>query len=1041
MRTDNWVRLSACLGIAVLLLAGAMFFLPTRRARATGGDEVRLLSSGARGIVLDLDVPAYTVEAVEIEGQTYHRLSIGGYSLAGAPGEPELPQRGLLLSIPPEAQVRLAVLETGSTLTKGFRIPPVPEIGVNLPDPCHNPLLEGVPDVQVRFNEDQAVYSCDAFFPSLVAEIGDRGYLRDQRYVQVLVNPVQYNPVTGELKHYHYIKLQVSFSYPRGRLSLSATRAESLAFETVLQNTILNYETAKTWRSHPQPKVQATSDSFDYLTAPSYKISVAQDGIYQLTYSELQAAGLPVGIGGLAPVTFQLFNMGSEVAIYVEGEDDGRFDLDDYILFYGQKMDSKYTDTNVYWLRYGGADGLRMDSKDGTPAGAASPAVFKNTVHLEEDHLYRSQVPRQEGADHWYWNYWYPPSVPTQSYATTLNNISTGSYTCTLRASFQGLSSSGDVDPDHHLELYINDQFVGDAYWDGQTEYVEEHTFPQAYLVEGNNVIRIEAPHDTGASNDSGFTNWFEIDYYDTYTAEGDRLHFSGEVTDTITTWKYHVDGFTTNDIEVFDIFDVTEPVTTTKIVSPTVESYILKFEDTITARREYLALTTAQRLSPLSIVLDTPSDLHATTNGADYIIITHSDFYTDVLPLANHRAAQGPRTLVIDVQDVYDEFSYGIFDAQAIHDFLAYAYANWQPLAPSYVLLVGDGNYDFKNNLGTGEPNYIPPYLAMVDPFQGETAADNRYVTVNGSDILPDMHIGRLLVQTSSQAGTMVGKILNYEQNPPSGDWNKDAIFVADDADVAGDFAALSDDIVDNYIPSSYTAQKVYYKVTHSTVDGTRAAIVDAINEGRLLVNYIGHGYIKYWAGEKIFRIEDIASLNDNDKLPMMLSMTCLDGYFHAPNIILPCLDESIVSAEGKGAVASWSPTGSGLATGHHYLNRGFFTAVFTDNIAEIGMATYLGKLKLYTETGGEGSPFRDLMDTFVLFGDPFMKLNLPACDAADYDNDGRITVADVMQVAAHWDTEWGDANFDRKYDLDDDGDVDIVDVMWVAGRWEEVC
>ena len=113
----------------------------------------------------------------------------------------------------------------------------------------------------------------------------------------------------------------------------------------------------------------------------------------------------------------------------------------------------------------------------------------------------------------------------------------------------------------------------------------------------------------------------------------------------------------------------------------------------------------------------------------------------------------------------------------------------------------------------------------------------------------------------------------------------------------------------------------------------------------------------------------------------------------------------------------------------------------MFTDNISEIGTATYLGKLKLYTETGGEDSPYRDLMDTFVLFGDPFMKLNLPLCDAADYDNDGKITVGDIMQVAAHWDTQWGDALFDRKYDLDDDGDVDITDVMWVAVRWEEEC
>jgi len=165
------------------------------------------------------------------------------------------------------------------------------------------------------------------------------------------------------------------------------------------------------------------------------------------------------------------------------------------------------------------------------------------------------------------------------------------------------------------------------------------------------------------------------------------------------------------------------------------------------------------------------------------------------------------------------------------------------------------------------------------------------------------------------------------------------------------------------------------------------------------------------------------------------MLSMTCATGYFHYPSI--NCLDESLIRAQGKGTIASFSPTGFGMALGHHYLNQGFFTAVFTDTISEIGMATYLGKLNLYENTTG----YHDLIDTFVLFGDPFMKLNLPACDAADFDNDGRITVVDIMRVAAHWGTQWGDENYDRKYDLDDDGPITVADIMRVATQWRNTC
>ena len=1032
-----FARRSSYVSLIFLLVGFLLFSLPSGQAVAVGSERVRILQSHAEDIVLEFQVPLYTSRIAEVDGCAYQRLSIEGYGLSSAPGEPELPQQGFLVGIPPHAEASLAVLATESTVAEGFNVYPVPERRIEPLDPGRE-LLDQSPDFQVEFVKNQPVYAPDAFFPSAVAEIHDGGYLRDLRYVQVLIHPVQYNPVTRELKYHHYIKLQVSFDYPQGRLSLPPSRVESPAFDAVLENSILNYETAKDWRVHLQPRVQATVASLDYLSESSYRISVSRDGIYQLTYSDLLTAGLPVD--SLDPRTFQLFNIGSEVAIYVEGEDDGNFDPSDYVLFYGQKMNTKYTDINIYWLIYGEAIGLRMAETDGGLTGTAiTPSAFKSLLHLEEDHLYRSFLPMQGGTDHWYWDYVYAAGgAASKTYNATLNNLATGSYTPTLRAKLTGGSSSS-INPDHHVKIYINDNLVGEAWWDGMIEHLTEADFPESYLVEGANAIKVECPNDTGAGSEVIMINWFEIEYYDTYVAENDSLDFSG---DEAGTWEYHIGDFTTNDIAVFDIAD---PANATRVMNGVVEpssSYTLKFEDTIADRTEYLAMTTAHRLSPIGIALDTPSDLHSTSNGADYIIITHADFYDEMLPLADHRAGQGLRVMEVDVQDVYDEFSHGIFDPQAIHDFLAYAYTNWLAPAPSYVLLVGDGTFDFKDNMATGVSNYIPPYLASVDPYINETAADNRYVTISGTDILPDMHVGRLPVNSSTEAVVAVNKILHYEQDPPSGDWTQEVLFVADDADAAGDFAALSDAVADSFLPASYMASKIYAGVNYPYENPSvqaKAAIMSNIGEGCLLVNYIGHASTVSWAGEKLFHVGDIGSLASSEKLPMMLPMTCYDGYFHYPGS--PCLGESVVRVEDKGAIASWSATGLGLAHGHDYLDKGFFTAVFTDNIAEIGTATYLGKLKLYTETGGEASPFRDLMDTYVLFGDPFMKLNLPACDAADYDNDGRITVGDVMQVAAHWDTEWGDANFDRKYDLDDDGDVDIVDVMWVAGRWEEVC
>jgi hypothetical protein len=388
--------------------------------------------------------------------------------------------------------------------------------------------------------------------------------------------------------------------------------------------------------------------------------------------------------------------------------------------------------------------------------------------------------------------------------------------------------------------------------------------------------------------------------------------------------------------------------------------------------------LTQAQYHPPLDIVEYTPADLRNSSNGADYIIITHPHFYTDVLPLRDHRAAQGLRTVVIDVRDIYDEFSYGIFDPRAIRDFLSHTYRDWTPPAPSYVLLVGDGNYDFKDHRGLGEPNYVPPYLIYADRAVGETAADNRYVCLDGEgDILPDMDIGRLPAQTAAHASAMVSKIISYEQSLPEGEWKQQVLFVADDRDPeAGDFDILSNEIADNHLPPPYLADKVYYRSPlepgYDSPGQVKAAIFNAFATGRLFINYVGHGSPISWAEDHGFlTVGDVASLPESDKNPMMLPMTCLEGYFIENRF--SSLGESLVRASGKGAVASWSPTSAGESAGQRYLHQGFYDAVFAKGVHQIGPATLLGKLHLYQNAGGG---YRGLIDTYALFGDPAMKL-----------------------------------------------------------------
>jgi uncharacterized repeat protein (TIGR01451 family) len=951
--------------------------LPMPVAAAPPQPELRLLRSDETGVVLELHTPDFEIESIEGD-LVCHRLTVGSYATTDEAGSPQMPVRGAMLGVPPSTELSVTVLEGDIvTLAGRYDLCPAPR-----------PIVEQPPSGTIRYRgqtleRDEAVYASDAFYPASSAEIASTGFIRSQRVAQLRLHPFRYNPATGQLRHVRRLRVRVDFD---GRTALPASKDKTIdgidegPFEQTLRQTLLNAESARAWRTRLEAAAPASRAAAIEQQGPAYRVEVDQDGLYEITPSELAAAGLDVD--SLDPHTLRLHNRGQEVAIHVAGQADGSFAPGDAVLFYGEKTNTRYTDVNVYWLTHGTGPGRRMAQRDGSLSGTATDSdPFEATHRWEEDVNYLTDVPGGAEGDLWFADSVYASGGPdSESYTFTVRNLATVPYSPTVRGQLFGWSRFSPSS-DHHTRVHLNGHLVDDATWDGWRIYQFERTIPRSYLIEGTNVISVECPFDLPpeVAYDIVYPNWFEIDYRDTHVAENDVLLFNE--TDT-GAWEYPISGFTTDTLQIFDVTSPTAPVRILRsTVEPLSDTFTLRFEDTITSPHRYLALPGRQRLSPRTIEADEPSSLRSPANGADYVIITHGDFTADVLPLAEHRRSQGLRTAVVDVADVYDAFNHGIFNPVAIRDFLAYAYKNWTPPAPSYVLLVGDGHYDFKDNFGRGAPVYVPPYLADADPWMGETAADNRYVCVSGDDTLPDMHLGRLPVKTRAEARTQVDKILAYERDPAGGDWNRKALFVADNADDAGDFAALSDAIADHYLPAPYTPEKAYYGVTHPTPVSVTRAITRAINEGRLLVNYVGHASPSFWAWEKLLEKSDLGSLTETPGPPLMVPLTCLEGYYihpSAPERDRSSFAESIVRVAGGGAIASWSPTGLGVSTGHDLLEKGLFQAIFFDGVHQVGPATTRAKLHLYANSGG----YRELLDTYLLFGDPALHLNVLKTD-----------------------------------------------------------
>ena len=534
---------------------------------------------------------------------------------------------------------------------------------------------------------------------------------------------------------------------------------------------------------------------------------------------------------------------------------------------------------------------------------------------------------------------------------------------------------------------------------------------------------------------DKGYVNWLDVGYYDTFVAEGNVLAFGSDPGGL-----YEVTGFTSSDVEVYDVSDMTH---VQRFINTTVAGGTVRFGDASASR--YLALTPAAWLTPLGFAKVTypvspytPADLLDTGNGADYIVISHAGFWPQALRLASYRAVDY-RVALIDVQQIYDQFNGGLMSAESIHDFLEYAYYHWQAPRPAFVVLLGDGTYDMRQYLGNSALTYIPPFLHRVDEINGETAADNLFATLVGDDIMPDVHIGRLPANSLAEAEAMIDKIVAYELGCACGTWGQHVLFVADDLEGGGgNFYAYSNALADGYadpplntikyLPESYASTKVYLGAPPEGNCDTPAAcsyeITQTLNtSGALLVSYIGHSLKTVWGAEdRLLDQATLATLESNSCLPIMLAMTCETGFFHEPQLGFSSLAEAAVRQAGRGAVAYWGSAGGGLASGQDYLEKGFFLALFHGGADRVGVAVTEGKRHLVENT--PPGRYDNLMHMYTLFGDPALKVKVENnCVGLDSDYD---TVPDSVEVgpdpANPLDTD-GDG-IPNYLDTDDDND-----------------
>ncbi len=572
-------------------------------------------------------------------------------------------------------------------------------------------------------------------------------------------------------------------------------------------------------------------------------------------------------------------------------------------------------------------------------AGTSVPTSFGFTVERKERlHLFLSVL---NGDTENYFGAVVTGTPVTQTLHTP-NPELTAAGPARLEVALQGVTTVS-----HEVEVKFNEVVVGTLTFVAREHSVKVLDVPLSLLIAGNNSVKL-----TSTSASVSLVDYVRLTYPHAFRADNNSLRMSLRPSQDVA-----VDGFTSENIRVIDVTDPFAVGVSKPIVEPSGSGFEIKIPGVARkakARLLYAQLAT-QADTPAGFALNAPSNLNLSSNAADLVIIAHKNLITATAPLVAQRQSEGLAVSVVDIEDVYDEFDFGLHGPQAIKNFLSRTATSWTT-KPRYAILLGDSTHDPRNYEGGGDVDFVPTKL--LDATYDETASDDWLSDFN-SDGLAEIAIGRLPARTIAEANLMISKIVGFlPANVP-----QSALLVADDPTGYYFNFEQANNEVEALLPAAMTVQRVDRRTTVGGDAQSRADIVTQLNAGQALVNYSGHGTVDSWRG--VFHTTDANSLTNSNKLPFVVVMDCLNGRFQDPQ--LTGIAEALMKAQNGGSVAAFASSGLTLPDGPHAMSNQLYLLLFSGPSMALGDAI---------RTSKAATTDIDARHTWIFFGDPSMKL-----------------------------------------------------------------
>lgn len=807
------------------------------------------------------------------------------------------------------------------------------------------------------------------------------GYARKQPELQVSFIPLRINPVSGEVEQLVQFTLRITTS--------------NIAMRTADENDFTGASVL-------------ASGSW-------YKVSITKEGIYKIDKSFLNSIGITGSInfstlgifgngGGMLPegnAAFRRDDLQENAVMRNDANGNGFMDDGDYILFYGQAphrwnydpsantfrhANNLYSDKTAYFISPDRGTGKQITAQSSVTGETATTSSFDILAFSDVDQTNLLNSGRK----------WYGDIIdiynPERSYVFGMPNILTSEYV-TLRASAAGNSPSGNI----VLNTTVNgtampiDIFISQIEEGFSETYAYESTIETAFLPTSTSLnVGFEF---SGSSVSTAWMNYIELLGRATLKYGDATLFFRDTRTiGTGAVTKFLLDG--DNGLLIWDITDQNN----VRAQQYAVEGSNLTFTLPTDTLKQFVAFAMGDVLGSDDITFEKTianQNLHNDALQPDLVIVTHPAFMSEARRLAGwHHDMDALDTLVVDVDQVYNEFSSGVQDISAIRDMMRMFYERAgtdTEKMPQYLLLFGDGSFDYrylafdaeKNTLKV--PNYesveslskgvsygTDDYFGFLDPDEGDN--------IESTSEKLDIGIGRLPCVTTEEATQLVDKIMHYKSVESLGAWRNAMCFLADDEDYnthVEDAENLAQYVGSNY--PVYNIDKIFFD-SYQQIPGAggerypdvETAIDAKMFTGALVMNYLGHGNEQNWAQERVLSVDDINSWDNFDKLPLFITATCSFSRYDNPDL------------RSAGELVLMNPTGGGIAlvttvrlvyaSANYDLNSNLLEHLFVETDGEyprLGDAVRIGKNAVTSSAVNNRK--------FILLGDPALRLNYP--------------------------------------------------------------